>query len=272
MDPLFVLTRTSGRPEFFKRCRESVKALNYPNVVHIVHSDDPRNEQYIECDILIRGEVHGNYMGTAPYNLYNNRLLEAVPEAGWIHFLDDDDRYVDPGVFDWIDNETSKDKMHVVKVKRWNETVWPRNWKKQRSFQTECFVLWVDVGRKAKWWSDKGGDHYYTRQITREHKISWHDVLVAEAQEGKGHGKLVDLDGGTMDFDCFDPHTEVFIKMTENYRGKHGGKLYSVEFFEGRVLEKYGFGRITYKGTEVVVDTNCLIQNLIKNPPERFDF
>lgn len=57
MDTLYILTRSSGRAEFFRRCRESVKALTYPGpVVHIVHTDDPR-DRYVEGDIIVRGEA-----------------------------------------------------------------------------------------------------------------------------------------------------------------------------------------------------------------------
>lgn len=252
MRTLYVLTRTSGRPEFFRRCRESVLALNYPNVVHIVHSDDPRCEQYIECDILVRGEAHGSYIGTAPYNLYNNRLLSAIPGSGWVHFLDDDDQYVSPDVMDWVTDDLDPELLHVCKARRWEGTVWPRGWKKQKSFQTECFVADAKLAKRGRWWGDKGGDHYYTKQLTRRAGMEWHDVIVAEAQEGKGHGKLVDIAGSVMDYDaCYSPDREVWIKLNGDRGKRAGAKLHNMPYSEARVLEKHGYGRVTYRGTGV---------------------
>jgi hypothetical protein len=252
MIPLYVLTRTSGRPEFFKRCRESVLALNYPDVVHIVHVDDPRCESYVEGDIIIRGEAHGQYMGTAPYNLYNNRLVKAIPGDGWVHFLDDDDQYCEPEVFDWLTGQLPPEKIHVCKARRWEGTVWPKNWKNQRSFQTECFVTRTAVAKRATWWGNKGGDHNYTRQLTRLFNCDWHDIIVTEAQEGKGHGRLIDAGGAVMDYDAaIKPETIVWVKMHRDARGKAGGRAIKASYSDARVLEKFGYGKVTYKGTEI---------------------
>jgi len=251
MDRLYVLTRTSGRPEFFKACRESVKALDYPEVVHIVHSDDPRNEQYIDCDILVRGEKHGAYMGSAPYNLYNNRLLSVMDKPGWVHFLDDDDMYTAPDIFSFLEH-ADKNKIHVCRVMRWNEQIFPKGHDNRPSFQTEIFVTWSDLAKKGKWWSEKGGDHYYSRQLTKIAKQEHYDTILAKAQEGKGHGRLIDIGGAMMDYDCLDPDCMVYVKMNDRYKGRSGGKLYHMPFSEAKVIEKYGYGHVTYKSTEVI--------------------
>ena len=254
MEPLYILTRTSGRPEFFRRCRESVKSLQWPGgVVHIVHIDDPRSEQYVECDILVKGTAHGPNMGTAPYNLYNNRLLKAIPSSGWVAFLDDDDEYTEPDVFERVlGDKPDPKKIYICKAMRWNETVWPRKWGTQSSFQTECFVVHSTIAVTAKWWGDKGGDHAYTRQFTRRHiPLVWRDVLVAKAQEGKGHGKLIDIGGELMDMDDFPQNQTVWVKLHRDGLGRNYGKPVQMTFGEGRVFEKHGVGRVTFKGTEI---------------------
>lgn len=255
MKPLYILTRTSGRPEFFRRCRESVKALTWPGgVVHIVHVDDPRSERYVECDILIKGMAHGPNMGTAPYNLYNDRLLKAIPSPGWVAFLDDDDVYTAPDVFEQVlGDEPDTSKMHICKTMRWNDTIWPRNWGKQTSFQTECFVIYSEIAKKAKWWGDKGGDHHYTRQLTRKLRtpMVWRDVLVAKAQEGKGHGKLVDIGGAVMDTDDYPAEAMVWVKLHKDGLGRKFGKPIEMTFAEGRVFERHAIGKVTYKGEEI---------------------
>lgn len=255
MDRLYVLTRTSGRPKFFERCRRSVSALTWPGgVTHIVHSDDPRNERYIEADILIRGEAHGPYMGGAPYNLYNNRLIKAIPGPGWVHFIDDDDEYVAPDVFERLLEDGRKDRIHIGRVSRGGDIVWPQSWKNQKSFQTECFCMWSDIAKKGKWWADKGGDHHYTRQLTKRYSLTWVDMMLVQAQNGKSHGALIDLDGSEMDRDTYRPDEEVLVKMFVDKNGRRAAKVNRMPYKEAAVFERHGYGRITYKGTEICSD------------------
>ena len=250
-DTLYILTRTSGRAEFFRRCRESVKALTWPgDVVHLVHTDDPR-DKYVEGDIIIRGELHGRNMGTAPYNLYNNRLIEAIPGDGWVHIIDDDDEYAAPDVFERLLDGAKRDHVQVGHVDRGGGRIWPKYWGEQKSYQSECFCVWTKLARQGKWWSDKAGDHYYSKQLTKlAAGTQWHDdVLIAQAQDGKNHGKT---------FDTYEPmkaNKKVWIKMHVNRLRMIGGKLYQMEYKEAEKWESKGYGKITYKGVEVVVCT-----------------
>lgn len=193
-DPVYILIRTSNRPKFFEACMNSIKKQTYPNIITIVHSDDPTDE-YVTGDIVIRGERFPYSMGTAPYNLYNNRLLDAIPDCdGWYHFIDDDDMYAAPNVIERLVLNSQKNSVNVGRVKRWNDTVWPRRWRSQNSFQTECFFLHTDHRNLGRWWSNKGGDHNYSKQLTEKLSINWIDnLLICEAQEGKGHGRRYDL-------------------------------------------------------------------------------
>ena len=192
-DPVYILIRTSGRPKFFARCMESIKAQTYPNITTIVHTDNP-DDDYVEGDIIVRGEAYPRSVGTAPYNLYCNRLLEAIPDGpGWYHFIDDDDAYACPDAIERFVAASKRDHINVTRVRRWNDVVFPRRWCVQQSFQTECFLLHTDHKGLAKWWANRGGDHNYTRQITRSLKINWiDDLLLCYAQEGKGHGRKLD--------------------------------------------------------------------------------
>lgn len=249
MDALYILTRSSGRAEFFRRCRESVKALAYPGpIVHIVHVDDPR-DAYVEGDIIVQGEAHGPNMGSAPYNLYQNRLLAAIPpEDGWVHFIDDDDYYVGSDVFDWLVG-ADPGKMHVVKVERWDGIVFPKNWKKQRSFQTECFVARRALAKTAKWWSDKGGDHHYSKKLVQRASLEWHDIKVVAAQEGKGHGRRVDVGGVEPDYHGSIADDEIVsVKM---FSGSRGGRLVERPYAEALEIERAGQGRVTFRGVTV---------------------
>ncbi len=47
-------------------------------------------------------------------------------------------------------------KLLVFHVRRWKGTVWPAQWGRQRSFQTECFMVHSLNASKSKWWANKG--------------------------------------------------------------------------------------------------------------------
>ncbi len=259
MEPVYILLRTSGRPKYFEKCYDSIKKLTYPNIKLIVHTDDPRDD-YVKGDYIIRGECFTPWHGTAPYNLYNNRLLKAIPSPGWVHFMDDDDLYPQEDVFDILAEQSDKNKVNVGRVERWPDranpeerTVFPRGWKTQRSFQTECIFLWSDIAKKGKWWSEKGGDHYYSKQLTRIAKINWIDgTMLASAIECKGHGRR--LDEGQEEADRnknISQNEKVYFKVAAKNPNYQPGKLINIPYNEALVLESHGYGRVTYKGTKL---------------------
>lgn len=257
-ETLYVLTRTSGRPSFFKRCRETVEALTWPGPkVHIVHTDDPRDLDHIKADILIKGECLTPAHGRGYYNKYNNRLLEAIPGKGWVHFMDDDDEYLGPDVLNWL-HGADRTVLHVFKTRRKQmsrnqaEVIFPRDWKGQSSFQTECFAMWSTIATKYKWWARKGGDHQYTRQITRTVKIAWNPILATQAQECKGHGRRMDSGGETAyGVGNLDPEREVYFKMFKKIHRDRPGDLVKMKARRAEKMEACNNGRITFKGVSV---------------------
>jgi hypothetical protein len=171
----------------------SIKSQTYKNIITIVHTDDPRDE-YVTGDIIIKGAAFGKEHGNGAYNLYNNRLLNSIPDIpGWFHFIDDDDIYFDDNVIENLVKSSLKDHINVGRVERWDGKIFPTQWKKQKTFQTECFFIHTDHRHKSKWWANLGGDHYYSEQLTKILPINWIDnFLICKAQEGKGRGKRLD--------------------------------------------------------------------------------
>jgi len=253
-ESLYILTRTSGRPAFFARCRETIKALAWPGpVVHIVHTDDPR-DTYVEGDVIVRGETLGPSFGTGFYNLYNNRLLRALPdEPGWVHFMDDDDEYICPDALDWLTGG-DRGSLHVCKTRRIgvskNCEIFPPLWQKQKTFQTECFALWSDVARRYEWWGEKGGDHNYTNKVTRKYPIVWHDHIATQTQGGKGCGERLDASGEVARVKL-DPASRVWFKMFASVKGKRQTQLIEMPAGEAEIMERHKLGRITYKGISI---------------------
>ena len=151
IDPVYILVRTSGRPDFFERMMQTIKNQTYKNIVTIVYSDDPR-DQYVTGDIVINGRSYSSEYGNGTYNLYNNDLLRKIPPGpGWYHFIDDDDEYYNENVIEQMVENSKKDHINVCHVQRWNNTIFPKSWGTQMSYQTECFFLHTDHKHKAKW-------------------------------------------------------------------------------------------------------------------------
>ena len=192
-DPVYILIRTSARPKFFDVMMKSIKSQTYSNIITIVHTDDPE-DNYLEGDIVIRSE-RNPALGNGHYNLYCNKLLNAIPDGpGWYHFIDDDDMYASDDVIENLVKHSKRKYINIGRVQRWGSTVWPKTWGTQRSYQTECFFLHTDHKHKAKWWNKKGGDHHYSKQLTDQLPINWIDnLLIAKAQDGKGRGYRLDM-------------------------------------------------------------------------------
>lgn len=248
-DPVYILLRTSNRPNYFRRCMESIKAQTYKNIVVIVHSDDPRDD-YLDGDIIIRGPVYPPHVGTGPYNLYNNRLLAAIPNGpGWYHFIDDDDEYTAPNVIQTLVSSSRTDCVNVGRVRRWKDTIWPKNWGIQRSYQTECFFLHASHKNMAKWWSNKGGDHYYSRQLTERLKIHWIDgLIICQAQEGKNHGKRYDKHklAPVREIAYADTDSVPVLMCNKRPKSGHEGIIEMMPYADALKMEKAGAGIITY--------------------------
>lgn len=254
---LYILSRTSGRPKFFARMLQSVRALTWPDVTLIVHTDDPR-DTYVDGDIIVQGECYPPHMGRGTYNLYNNRLLDAIPGDGWVAFIDDDDEYASPGVFERLLRKADKRHIQTGQAARWGDHVWNTDPKvKKRVYQTECFVLWSSLAKRARWPGNKGGDHFYTRQLTRRARTVWHDVLIARAQEGKGSGRRRDAGGEYVDYDnALPPGELVWLKQFGHPERKRprgdAGKLVQMTYRDAREMERNELGRVTYKGVNIV--------------------
>lgn len=124
-----VLTRTSGRPAFFKDHVESVNSQSYPYVRHLVCADDQQSLEYaselVDDVIYIPGQPRRDEYGImhAPYNLYINRLMEEV-DGGWVMFLDDDDSFTGPDSLERIMRHVEDpDVLAVWKVQFPNEVI-----------------------------------------------------------------------------------------------------------------------------------------------------
>jgi hypothetical protein len=124
--PLFnILIRTSGRPNYFQGCIESIYKQKYKNWNIIIGVDDPKSEKYTKS---VKGRtIHYNYKPTKEmvkpnsneygnffiYNLYLNDLQNQV-KNGYIIYLDDDDVLYDENSLDQLSEVINGEDQLVI--------------------------------------------------------------------------------------------------------------------------------------------------------------
>lgn len=107
-----ILTRTSNRPNVYKRNRQNILNQKYSNIFHIVSVDDEKDLSYVKENepdkiVLFTGkenlkEKYSNFskMYTCntnlffEHNLYLNEMQKDIKD-GWVLYLDDDDIFMD---------------------------------------------------------------------------------------------------------------------------------------------------------------------------------
>lgn len=111
-----ILTRTSNRPNGFKRCRESIVNQTYKNIRHLVSIDNLNDEEYVKPHNVEYFFMDKEAISKEPdipdpktgnrfiYNLYLNHLINQVKE-GWIIILDDDDYFAESNCIQKVVNE-----------------------------------------------------------------------------------------------------------------------------------------------------------------------
>jgi hypothetical protein len=93
MKTLNVLTRTSGRPKFFKLCRQSVESQDYPNLKHILLVDDKHQNNYVYDYEGIDKIISIDSSSFEHYDQYLNEALKQLPKGELFCVMDDDDFY-----------------------------------------------------------------------------------------------------------------------------------------------------------------------------------
>lgn len=184
-----ILTRTSGRPNYFKENCKSIKAQTYPHIKHIVCADDDYSFDYASrlCDHVVRldrpkkREEYG--IMHSPYNLYCNRLMDEV-EDGWIFFLDDDNIFKDDSSVNTIMNSTdSEDDLLIWKGEIHNKIIPSFSFGKGvalADIDTFCFMFHSKHKWAAQWDEVKESDFRVALKLFRLLKVKWIDKIIAK--------------------------------------------------------------------------------------------
>lgn len=186
--PVFfnILTRTSGRPNGFKKCHESIQGQTFRHFSHIVSYDTHDDLTYLEEYDVKRVEVkkkeekdvstsrnpgNGEF---SPHNLYFNSLLKEV-KHGWIMLLDDDDMLAHPVVLEelaQIVQEADKRTMMIWQMEYPDGRLLPTDQMiAEEELQlygigTPCFLFHHSYATKFKWDAWKCADYRFVKQLS----------------------------------------------------------------------------------------------------------
>ncbi|WP_348799476.1 glycosyltransferase family A protein [Flavobacterium adhaerens] len=207
-----ILTRTSNRPNGFKRCYDSIVNQTYKNIRHIVSFDSFDDLNYlstysgIETLAVRKNEnVIENIDGLqfAPYNLYCNVLLDAVQE-GWIIFLDDDINFLHDKVLEGLYNEilnANEDTMFVFQLRYPNGKLLPSNEIikqkviRMQNIDTSCYLFHSKYKDVARWDEWKAADYRFVKQLeTTIPQIKWIHSVYIQNNNFEDLGRRNDLD------------------------------------------------------------------------------
>jgi GT2 family glycosyltransferase len=193
-----ILTRTSGRPNYFKENCASIKAQTYPHIRHIACADDDESFEYASklADKVIRVErpekrKQYGWMHS-PYNFYCNQLMDQV-EDGWVMFLDDDDVLTDPTYLEEVMKlVTSEDQLIIWKGQIHDKIIPSFSFGKGVALMdigSFCFLFHSKHKWAAQWDEVKESDFRVALKLARLLPITWFDNVVTKVNNDKSlHG------------------------------------------------------------------------------------
>lgn len=172
-----ILIRTSNRPDYFKKCIESIRKQNFSGEVRIhVCYDTLETFKYVKkyTDInLIFIENNKKYYS---FNLYCNELLNEVKE-GWIIFIDDDDMFITDDALNIISSRISNENDLIIwQFLRPDKIITPREKFKLGEIDTTCFCFHNNFKNKSKWVSDRCSDFTYFEKLDK--KCNFHKIFL----------------------------------------------------------------------------------------------
>lgn len=222
-----ILTRTSGRPEYFKRVYDNVKKLKYDGKInHIVSTEKSKNNNYLYnySDITIV-EVddktlykdlninNKNKHIILKHNLLINKLLKSV-NNGYIIILDDDD-VLDVNVLTNI-GELNEDTLHIYNTKHKNLGIIPNS----KDYVTppklgkicSCsYIIHSKWAKQKEWKPMRSGDFIFLSEIYN---------IIPNTKYIDVVGAYVDNVGLGFERDSNDKNTQPRLKFRSDYINK----------------------------------------------------
>ena len=161
-----ILIRTSERPEYFKKCMESIKKQNFKGKVNVyVCYDSLETLKYVKEYEGINLVFKENDKKYYSFNLYCNLLLKEV-EEGWIIFLDDDDMFITENTLSIISSRIEdEDDLIIWEFLRPDKIISPQSNFKLGEIDTTCFCFNNKNKEKSEWISDRCSDFHFFKKL-----------------------------------------------------------------------------------------------------------
>ena len=165
-----ILIRTCYRPNYFRKCIESILKQNYVNYNIIICYDDKKCESYLKeykQNNISKFFIQLNNSNKYKFNLYCNHLLDKVKD-GWILFLDDDDKLVDNNCFKIINDKIENVNDFIIwSFLRPDKIIKTKNIKNIElgEIDTTSFLFNSKYKKKALWDDQQNGDYRFVNKI-----------------------------------------------------------------------------------------------------------
>jgi len=209
---LNILIRTFNRPNYFRRCMESISRQDYPNIRVIVGCQNKQTDEYLipyrvtpvyydQYDEIIPSHTNKHEYGNSfPSNYYMNHLRDSVTD-GFVLMMDDDDGFTEETsasqIMNAVENENSLVMWRIFAMNkiipsddRWMSEPYPRDISgisycmHSKHFKTHTFEPY------------RLADYRLARDMWRRLKPVYIDKLLTEMQSGNCNmGRGNDADG-----------------------------------------------------------------------------
>lgn len=197
-----ILTRSNKRPRFFQDNRSSVAGQTYKNFRHLVSYENAATLKYLSRHALPPGDlihvVRRETVGSHPYNLFVNDLMERVAE-GWILFLDDDDLFTTPHALAIIASQLVDEGSLLIWRAWFPDKVVPATRDVHQinpgGITSCCFAFHSKHRAKARWHEFKAGDYRCFEQLRSFLKPVFLDDVLAKVnylERSAGWGEPLD--------------------------------------------------------------------------------
>lgn len=209
--PIFnIITRTAGRPNYFKTCQDSINSQTYPAELikkYIIFDDEMDFDGYINqrstgmiCVEMEREKRKNN--NHFPYHLYLNETIQmhVIKTPGWVVIVDDDQFLADQKSLEIlakqiIDRNDDSDCVYIWKCRYMNHVV-PSDLTfnkeiKSGDFQICCFAFHTNHANQIKFEPNVGAEVDVVRQLCKSLKCVWIDEILT-CVPTSGHGTRQD--------------------------------------------------------------------------------
>lgn len=256
-----VITRTSGRNNYFRNCVRSVKRF-YPSAKLHITLDNETDLEYVErlasdfdfnyylinketvTRISKKIKLNRNFF---VYNYYFNVVKPFL--NGWCQYLDDDDEMCITPDIDYLDTNTvnlfrGKLDFKIVPT--------PENYGKKpvlNDISTLCVI--VHSSKVIDWVPNRGGDYDFISGLYTQNDVLWHPEILSKVQTRGNFGMRNDRQDKVMNgfYLNLDKRTDRKDKMeVELLKTRHNIKRFGA--IDGNTLNDLNGFEGTIKGSE----------------------